>query len=351
MCNIFAFKCCLPLYYVSRNWYEAWTEYTKQLFGIVVIFITQYWTPLKVSITGNSSVAGLFSINAKTGLLETHFDGRAIVISNHQLYSDWIFLWWVAFTARYHGNIFIMLKDSLKHIPIFGWGMRNYRFLFLSRSWVKDEKTLTEGLSRINRDSDWPAWLILFPEGTTISRNGVAKSRAFAEKQTPALRSPSHLLLPRSRGLRFSIEQLHETVEYIYDSTIYYSDIPEGVFGEDHFTLRRMYLQGVYPSSIAMYWRRYRIADIPWQDEAKFEKWIYDRWYEKDALLQHYHKTGQFTDPENEAGNDDIPTLEAPVRLSNTVGDVFKIFVVPITTGLLVRLGYNALTRIASNAF
>lgn len=335
---------------MSKDLYEAWTEYTKQLFGIVVIFITQYWTPLKVKITGNSTVAGLFGINPKTGLLETRFEDRAIVISNHQLYSDWIFLWWVSFTARYHGNVFIMLKDSLKHIPFFGWGMQNYRFLFLSRSWAKDEKTLTEGLGRINSDHEWPAWLILFPEGTTLSRNGVNKSHAFAEKQTPVIRSPKNLLLPRSRGLRFSIEQLHNTVEYIYDVTIHYSDIPDGVYGEDHFTLRRMYLQSVYPSSIGMYWRRFRIADIPWQDESKFEKWIYDRWYEKDKLLQRYHETGHFTDPD-EAGNDDIPTIEAPVRLTNTLADVFKIFVVPITTGLVVRLGYKALTGLASNAF
>lgn len=39
--------------------------------------------------------------------------------------------------ARAHkgaGNIKIVLKDQLKYVPIIGWGMRLFEFLFLRRS-------------------------------------------------------------------------------------------------------------------------------------------------------------------------------------------------------------------------
>lgn len=332
----------IPLQWVAPDWHQAMMDYTKQLFGIVMIFITQNWSPINVSITGDLSVQNLFHKDRATNLLETKFSERAVIISNHQLYSDWVFLWWIAYATRVHGNIFIMLKKSLRKLPLAGWGMKNYRFLFLSRSWAEDEKVLTEGLARINNDSNWPAWLILFPEGTTLSQNGVNKTTAFAAKRTPPWSLPKHVLLPRTTGLRFSLEKLHESVDYVYDATIYYEGIPEGEYGEVYYSLKQMYINGVHPPGLKMYWRRYKIADIPWQDQALFEKWIFDLWYEKDLLLATVKETGSFVKPGNE--DETIPTVEVPVRLNNTVVEVFKIFAVPVTTALLVRLGYRAFT-------
>jgi len=35
---------------------------------------------------------------------------------------------WVSYTSDMHGAIYIILKDSLKWIPIIGWGMQFYGF-------------------------------------------------------------------------------------------------------------------------------------------------------------------------------------------------------------------------------
>jgi hypothetical protein len=43
-------------------------------------------------------------------------------------YSDWLYLWWVSYTSNMHGAIYIILKDSLKWVPIIGWGMQFYGF-------------------------------------------------------------------------------------------------------------------------------------------------------------------------------------------------------------------------------
>lgn len=353
-----------PLYYVSKDWYRAWMDWTKQLFGILLTFNTQFNTPLCMYMTGNKTVQGLFAKDPTTGHLETRIGDRAIVISNHQLYTDWVYLWWFSLTAKAHGSVYIMLKKSLAKIPVWGWGMKNYRFFFLSRSWAQDEKILTDGLNKINEEKQYPAWVLLFPEGTTISANGVRKTVEYSKKFNPPLDVPKHVLIPRARGLRFSIEKLHQSVEHVYDATIYYEGIPDAHFGEDFYSMKTMFLDRLYPRKIHVYWRAYKVVDIPWQDEAKFEQWLQARWQEKDDLLDTFRRTGRFqpvpsvapahvtrgdTDGAKveEGPSEVLPAIVAPVEL-DSLREVLKIFMVPVTFGLLARLGYKAVVAFVS---
>ena len=43
-----------------------------------------------------------------------------------------------------------------------------------------------------------------------------------------------------------------------------------------------------------MYWRRFKIASIPLHDPVAFEKWLRNRWIEKDKLIDMYLRTGRF---------------------------------------------------------
>lgn len=69
-----------------------------------------------------------------------------------------------------------------------------------------------------------PMWMLIFPEGTNLSKNGRKKSAAWAQKQN--ISDLQHALLPRSTGLHFCLEQLGDTVEWIYDCTLAYEGIP-----------------------------------------------------------------------------------------------------------------------------
>lgn len=356
-----------PLYYISKDWYQVWMNWTKELFGILLIFNTQILSPLNIHISHNQSMEGSFTKSPVTShLVSTALAERAIIISNHTLYTDWIYFWWVAYTAKTHGNIFIMLKKSLRKIPIWGWGMQNYKFIFLSRSWKEDEKTLNKSLSEINSETQYPAWLLMFPEGTTLSTNGVRKTTEFAKKSNPPLKVPKWLMIPRSTGLRYSLEKLHESVEYLYDVTIYYDGIPDGQYGEDYYSLLSMTLKNRYSKNVHMYWRRFRVDDIPWNDPGSFEKWIRARWEEKDLLLDSFHKTGSFkpvprsrldlspseikkrleTSTEEDP-NYVSPEIKVPIELDSLL-QVFNIFVVPITAGLIANLAYKAVTAFSN---
>jgi lysocardiolipin and lysophospholipid acyltransferase len=43
-----------------------------------------------------------------------------------------------------------------------------------------------------------------------------------------------------------------------------------------------------------MHWRRFSIKDIPLHDEKVFADWLLKLWREKDDLLEHYVKYGDF---------------------------------------------------------
>lgn len=132
-----------------------------------------------------------------------------------------------------HGHIYIILKESLKYLPIAGPGMMFYGFIFMARNWAKDKPRLEHRLQKLNSKHDGPMsgpqgldpmWLLLFPEGTNLSKNGRAGSAKWAEKA--GLQDLQHCLLPRSTGLQFCLQGLEQTVDWVYDCTIAYEGVP-----------------------------------------------------------------------------------------------------------------------------
>ena len=103
-----------------------------------------------------------------------------------------------------------------------------------------------------------------------------------------------HQLLPRSTGLRFCLNELKETTEWLYDCTIAYEGVPPGQFGQDIFTLRSSFFEGRPPKSVNMHWRRFHISTIPIQNTKAFEVWLRNRWREKDYMLEYFSRHTRF---------------------------------------------------------
>lgn len=100
---------------------------------------------------------------------------RLVLMANHQAYTDWMYLWILACYAGHARGLTILLKASLKHIPVVGWGMQFFRFVFMHRSWAADREHLTRSLTRLGKHAagGTPLWLLIFPEGTIVSDNEV----------------------------------------------------------------------------------------------------------------------------------------------------------------------------------
>lgn len=279
-----------PLKYVDAKFYEAYMAWTKESFAVLMTTITQWWAPTVVRVSGDESMKGqLFQM--KDGTLKCNFPHRLIMMGNHQLYTDWLYLWWIAYTNKMHGHIYIILKESLKKVPIIGWGMQYYNFIFLSRNWEQDRYKFKQHLDQLKDPTD-PMWLLIFPEGTNLSASTREKSAKWAEKN--GIPDMKHQLLPRSTGLQFCLQELHPSTNWLYDCTIAYEGVPKGMYGQDVFTLKSSLFEGRPPKSVNMYWRRFKTSDIPFDNDEQFNRWLVNRWREKDYLLEYYYKFGNF---------------------------------------------------------
>lgn len=84
------------------------------------------------------------------------------------------------------------------------------------------QKQLTESSRTSLRPA--PFWLLIFPEGTNLSPNTRTKSQGWAVKS--GQEDLKHLLLPRHTGLLFCLRELQGSVEWLYDCTMGYGDVP-----------------------------------------------------------------------------------------------------------------------------
>ena len=222
-----------PLYFINRDYYYAYMALTKQSFGLLITTMTAWFSPTVIRVSGDKSVRGQF-MKTGDGRLQTNFPERLILIANHQIYTDWLYLWWVAYTNKMHGHVYIILKESLKYIPVVGWGMMFYGFIFMARNWAKDKSRLEHRLQILNKGSHGgplsgsagldPMWLLIFPEGTNLSENTKKASKKWADKQ--GIPDSQHQLLPRSTGLLFCLQELKGTVDWVYDCTVAYEGVP-----------------------------------------------------------------------------------------------------------------------------
>ncbi|KAG0349054.1 hypothetical protein BG004_002254 [Podila humilis] len=309
----------LPLAILAPGVYRRHINRTEGHFGAFLLKMNQLFAPSDIVLTGDESIRGLVQrpSNKDTQAGTVDKDGkehlqlrqtvldeevflnmpeRLVLISNHQIYSDWMYLWCFSYFADKHRALKIILRGDLTWIPVFGWvsthssGMRFFDFILLKRNdWAHDKRAIEENLDRV--DPKDPLWLVVFPEGTVVSKGTRKRSSAFAEKA--GLADHRHVLLPRTSGLFVCINKLRGSVDYVYDATVGYSGIHYGEIPQELYPLPGLYLNQAQPKDINMHLRRFAIKDIP-ESEPEFVEWVRARWHEKDDLMEEFYTTGKF---------------------------------------------------------
>ncbi|PKY48579.1 acyltransferase [Rhizophagus irregularis] len=309
----------LLLWPFSHSYYQSYIKHTQRCFGILLVAINQFFAPSNFVITVDKSAKGVLKQSWNGAKVELDMPERLILIANHQIYADWLYVWCFTYLANAHGAIKIILKDSLKWLPIFGWGMQFFQYIFLKRNWATDKGPFSKTLSTLATSKE-PLWLLIFPEGTVVSDVTRITSKKYADKV--GLVDHEHVLLPRSTGLHFCARSLHKSVDYVYDLTIGIEGVRRGQFPEEIYTLRNIYFEGQYPRNIHLHIRKYAISEMP-EDEDKFTEWLRQRWIEKDALMEEFYTKGRFTGYES--------PRTVPMKL-NSVFELTQIwyFIVPL---------------------
>ncbi|KAL1409686.1 hypothetical protein Q8F55_003682 [Vanrija albida] len=311
-----------------RLFHEA-IDWTKDGFGRLLIVITVLFAPTSLIITTDESIdsQNLVERDSKGRVKRINLPDRLILMANHQAHLDWIYLWILACYCGHAEGITILLKWALRQVPIVGWGMRNFRFVFLKRSWAADKDNLTDSLQRLASEAKAgdstassgkgskrsPLWLFLFPEGTIPSEEERPKSALYAKKQ--GVRDFVGLLHPRSTGLLFCIRALLPSVPdlKLLDVTISYPEIPFGKYPQSWYSMPSVFFRGVSPPTIRLHLRLYSDLDSPKceipslrpsaptkdglasEAETKaFELWLRQRWQEKEERLERTSKLSPF---------------------------------------------------------
>ncbi|KAI0221608.1 hypothetical protein L0F63_000845 [Massospora cicadina] len=206
----------------------------------------------------------------------------ALVISNHRSYSDFYMLNAVSSRMGMMPYSRYFVKDSIKYIPFFGWGMYLMGMLMVRRNWDSDQKKIDRVFSDLV-DNKRPVWLISFIEGSRFTPEKCIEAQNFSRSRNlPVLK---HVLFPRTKGILASITKLRNShVKFLYDFTIAYQ--PEGgKFGRAP-TLVDIHTAGQLspPYHFHIHLEKHQLKELP-TDPAELNNWIIQLYQRKDALL------------------------------------------------------------------
>jgi len=209
-------------------------------------------------------------------------DESAIVLPNHRSYVDFYLVHSVGLRKKQLPNLKYFLKDSLKYLPAFGWGMYFMKMIFVKRDWTSDKKKIEETFAQIKSLTN-NYWIVSYLEGSRITPEKIKACQEFSKKKGyPVL---DNVLIPRTKGFIATIHSFRNTkVKYVYDFTLVYGHEKRGY--------------GVYPSIPRIFMGRidtgYRfhvhikripISSIP-EDDEEITKWCVKLYKEKNDFLE-----------------------------------------------------------------
>ncbi|KAG8367914.1 hypothetical protein BUALT_Bualt16G0122300 [Buddleja alternifolia] len=268
--NLIQAVCFVLIRPLSKNTYRRINKEVAELLWLELVWLIDWWAGVKIELYSDSEA---FKLMGKE---------HALVICNHRSDIDWLVGWVIAQRSGCLGSSLAVMKKSLKLLPVIGWSMWFSEYLFLERSWAKDENTLKSGLQRL-RDFPRPFWLALFVEGTRFTQAKLLAAQEYAS--STGLPVPRNVLIPRTKGFVTAVSQMRTFVPAIYDVTV---AIPET---SPPPTMLRLF-KG-QSSVVHVHLKRHLMKDLPETDDA-VAQWCKDAFVAKDKLLDKHIAEGSF---------------------------------------------------------
>ncbi|XP_047156404.1 1-acyl-sn-glycerol-3-phosphate acyltransferase 2-like [Vigna umbellata] len=283
--NLIQAICYVVLRPVSKNLYRRINRVVAELLWLELVWLIDWWAGVKVQIFTDHET---FRLMGKE---------HALVISNHRSDIDWLVGWVSAQRSGCLGSTLAVMKKSSKFLPVIGWSMWFSEYLFLERSWAKDESTLKLGIQRLS-DYPLPFWLALFVEGTRFTQAKLLAAQEYAT--STGLPVPRNVLIPRTKGFVSAVSHMRSFVPAIYDVTV---AVPKNSPAP---TMLRLF-KG-QPSVVHVHIKRHLMKEMPETDEA-VAQWCRDIFVAKDALLDKHMAEDTFSDKELQDAGRPIKSL------------------------------------------
>ncbi|GKV25757.1 hypothetical protein SLEP1_g35151 [Rubroshorea leprosula] len=272
--NLIQAVCFILIRPVSKNTYRRINRMVVELLWLELIWLFDWWAGVKIQ---------LFTDRETLKLMGKE---HALVVSNHRSDIDWLVGWVLAQRSGCLGSTLAVMKKSSKLLPVIGWSMWFSEYLFLERSWAKDESTLKSGLQRL-KDFPLPFWVALFVEGTRFTQAKLLAAQEYAA--STGLPVPRNVLIPRTKGFVSAVSHMRSFVPAIYDVTV---AIPKT---SPQPTMIRLF-KG-QPSVVHIHLKRHSMNELPETDDA-VAQWCRDVFVAKDALLDKHVAEDTFSGQE-----------------------------------------------------
>lgn len=234
--------------------------------------LVDWWANLKIEVYADDET---FELLGKE---------HALVISNHNSDLDWLVGWILAQRSGCLGSALAVMKKEAKVLPIIGWSMWFSDYVFLERSWGKDERILQSGFERL-ADFPMPFWLALFVEGTRFTQAKLLAAQEFAASR--GIPVPRNVLIPRTKGFVSAVTHLRSFVPAIYDATVAVAN------SQPAPTFLRIF-RG-QSSVIKVLLERHSMQELP-ETADGIAQWCKDAFVTKDAVLEKYFSNDIFSD-------------------------------------------------------
>ncbi|KAK1575806.1 hypothetical protein Q3G72_008468 [Acer saccharum] len=259
---------------LSKNTYRRINRVVAELLWLELVWLIDWWAGVKIKLYTDSET---FHLMGKE---------HALVVANHKSDIDWLVGWVLAQRSGCLGSALAVMKKSSKFLPVIGWSMWFSEYLFLERSWAKDENTLKSGLQRL-RDFPQPFWLALFVEGTRFTQAKLLAAQEYAA--STGMPIPRNVLIPRTKGFVAAVSHMRSFVPAIYDMTV---AIPKS---SPSPTMLRLF-KG-QSSVVHVHLKRRLMKELPETDDA-VAQWCKDMFVAKDSLLDKHNAEDTFSDQE-----------------------------------------------------
>ncbi|XP_016900869.1 1-acyl-sn-glycerol-3-phosphate acyltransferase 2 isoform X2 [Cucumis melo] len=253
---------------ISKCLFRRINKVVAELLWLELIWLIDWWAEAKVEVFTDQAT---FQLMGKE---------HALVLCNHRSDIDWLVGWVLAQRAGCLGSALAIMKKEAKFLPVIGWSMWFSDYIFLERSWAKDENTL-ESLM----DFSMPFWLALFVEGTRFTQQKLLASQEYAASR--GLPIPKNVLIPRTKGFVSAVSHMRSFVPAIYDCTVATSpkDRPP--------TLLRIFRGQSFVVKVQV--KRHEMQELP-ETADGISQWCKDLFVTKDTLLEKYMTKDSFSE-------------------------------------------------------
>ncbi|XP_064623954.1 acyl-CoA:lysophosphatidylglycerol acyltransferase 1-like [Lineus longissimus] len=247
-------------------------------------------------------------------------DRETLMLVNHQSTCDVPALMYALIDKGSVINDKLWIIDRDFKYSNFGWISQCHRDFFIAQGKKNSRGDQSKQLSDHIVDHYWPLkrkWITLYPEGGFLYKRRARSQRYAQERNLPVL---EHVTLPRVGCLHTLLNLLSPNLEtrkgpnpelsnsmkpslkYIIDLTFAYPNGKALNFADFAIGTGRSI-------DFALHYRVYPANEIPLDNEG-LTKWMYDRYVEKEALLDAYYNTGKY--PKIPPGHEQNKVLESP---------------------------------------